>query len=215
MKNSIISNMYNYQKIEKGYIIEKNKIVVTYCESLDGAKRLTNYLWMVLLFLFGIGFFLAGISSYYHKNFLPFQTFSNIEFIPQGILLLFYGTAAFLLSCFIYSLISWDIGSGTNIYDLESSVVRLSRRGFPSFDTNLRFKQKNIYLVYPFSEIINIELNIVDGINPTRILYLNLKDGRRIPLTPSNQLTDLAILEKRAIFITKLLKSDLKLNNNQ
>lgn len=130
-------------------------------------------------------------------------------------MLLFYGTAAFLLSCFIYSLISWDIGSGTNIYDLESSVVRLSRRGFPSFDTNLRFKQKNIYLVYPFSEIINIELNIVDGINPTRILYLNLKDGRRIPLTPSNQLTDLAVLEKRAIFITKLLKSDLKLNNNQ
>ena len=63
MKNSIISNMYNYQKIEKGYIIEKNKIVVTYCESLDGAKRLTNYLWMILLFLFGIGFFLAGISS--------------------------------------------------------------------------------------------------------------------------------------------------------
>ena len=206
--------MYNYRNLKKGYIIEKDGGIITYCESIDGAKRLTNYLWVLILFLFGIGFFLAGLSSYFHKNFIFFNTFSNIEFIPQGILLMFYGTAAFLLSCFIYSLIFLDIGSGTNIYDIESSVVRLSRRGFPNFDSNLKLKQRNIYLVYPFTEITNAELNIIDGINPTRVIYLNLKDGRRIPLTPSNQLTDLAILEKQAIFITKLLKIDLKLSNN-
>ena len=45
------------------------------------------------------------------------------------------------------------------------------------------------------------------------IIFLCLKDGRRIPLTPSNQLNDLLFLEGRAIFIAKLLKVDLKLNN--
>ena len=45
------------------------------------------------------------------------------------------------------------------------------------------------------------------------IIFLCLKDGRRIPLTPSNQLNDLLFLEGRAIFIAKLLKVELKLNN--
>ena len=73
--------------------------------------------------------------------------------------------------------------------------------------------QQNILLVYPFSDVVNLELDITDGLNPTRIIFLCLKDGRRIPLTPSNQLNDLLFLEGRAIFIAKLLKVDLKLNN--
>jgi hypothetical protein len=214
MQEKAISRMYKYRKVENGYIIEKNGGVITYSEIIKGANRSTNYLWFMLLLLFGIGFLIAGFSSYFSINFISFRSFSNIEFIPQGILLLFYGTCAILLSFFITTLITLDIGAGTNTYDLESAVVRLSRKGFPNLTDEFNVKQRNIYLVYPFSEIIDIELNIVDGLNPTRILFLNLKDGRRIPLTPSNQLTDLAFLEKRAIFIAKLLKIDLKLTNN-
>jgi hypothetical protein len=206
--------MYTYQKMKKGYAIEKNGRIISYSQSINGAKCFTNYLWVTVLFLFGVGFCLTGISSYLNKDLIPFQTFSNIKFLPQGILLIFYGTSAILLSYFIVNLIRWDIGSGINVYDSENSVVRLSRRGLPNIDTNLKFKQRNIYLVYPFSEILDAELNIINGLNPTRVIYLNLKDGRRIPLTQTNQLTNLATLEKQAIFITKFLKINLKLKNN-
>lgn len=214
ISNTKISELYNSRKVENGSIIEKNGGVITYSETISGANRPTNYIWVVLLLLFGFGFLIAGLSSYFGIDFIPFREFSTIEFLPQGILLLFYGTCALLLSFFIVSLIRWNIGSGTNLYDLESSVIRISRKGFPTITSTLQIKQRNIYLVYPFSEISNLELKIVDGLNPTRIIYLNLKDGRRIPLTPSNQLNDLAFLEKRAIFIAKLIKTDLKLNNN-
>ena len=95
-----------------------------------------------------------------------------------------------------------------NTFDINGQVVRLTRRGFPTF-TNLKFNQQNILLVYPFSDIVNLELDITDGVNPTRIIFLCLKDGRRIALTPSNQLNDLLFLEGRAIFIAKLLIVEL------
>lgn len=205
--------MYKYFKIDKNDLIEKNGVVINYSESINGARTINNYLWILILFFFGIGFIFAGISSYLKINFFSSFTFSNINFIPQGILLIFYGTCSILLSFFSIILSYLNIGSGTNIYDVENKVIRISRKGFPTLNTKLN-KNKNIYLVYSFSDVKNLELNICDGLNPTRILYLNLKDERKIPLTPSNELSELSLLEKRALFITKLLKVDLKLSKN-
>lgn len=209
---NVSDKVSKYIKVEDGYVIEQDGKVVLYSESISGASRSSNYIWVVLLFLGGFGFSTAGLSSYFRVNLIPFRDFSGIDFIPQGILLLFYGTAGFLLSFLIFGLIRLDLGSGKNTFDINGQVVRLTRRGFPTF-TNLKFNQQNILLVYPFSDIVNLELDITDGLNPTRIIFLCLKDGRRIPLTPSNQLNDLLFLEGRAIFIAKLLKVDLKLNN--
>jgi hypothetical protein len=213
------SEKYNYNKIEDGYLIEKEGKIIFYKENIKGANQAANYFWLVILFLFGFSFAFAGIASYFRNSpdfskFTFLGNFSSIEFIPQGILLLFYGMCAILLAFLIYFFIFWEIGSGTNVYDIESEVVRITRQGFPTFAQNLSLKQRNLYLVYPFSEIFNLELNFTDGLNPKRIIYLGLKDGRRIPLTPSNQLNDLIFLEGRAIFLAKLLKKDLKLNNN-
>jgi hypothetical protein len=211
MKNK---TTYKYSKTNNGSILEKNNSVIIYSESINGLRRISNYFWITILFFFGIGFFLAGISSYFNRNFIFDFNFSTVAFLPQGILLLFYGTSSILLSFLILTLSIFNMGSGTNVYDLESSVVRLSRRGFPQFDITKGLKQNNIYLVYSFSDLKNIELNIFDGLNPKRILYLNLKDGRKIPLIPSNEFLNLSLLEKRAIFIAKLLKIDFKLVTN-
>ena len=213
MDNSIgnkkISELYNSRKVENGSIIEKNGGVITYSETISGANRPTNYIWVILLLLFGLGFLIAGLSSYFRTDFIPFRDFSTIEFLPQGILLLFYGTCSSLLSILITSLIVWDIGSGTNIYDIENQVVRVSRRGFPKI-IDLRIQQENFYLVYSFNEIDSLELDIIGGINPKRVIFLGLKDGRRIPLTPSNEFSSLSFLENRAIFLAKFLQMDLK-----
>lgn len=215
MNNKMSTVDSKLNKIGKIVIIERKDEIVLYSEIIDGASNAENYIWLILLFLFGVGFLTAGISSYFVeiRHYILFTQFSNITFLPQGILLLFYGTCSILLSVLIGLLIWGDIGSGLNIFDVESQVVRLSRKGFPNFTNNFTLKQKNIYLVYPFSEIMNIELEITNGLNPRRIIYLFLKDNRRIPLNPSNKLQDLLSLESKAIFIARLLKIDLKLND--
>jgi hypothetical protein len=213
--NDFSSPPIEYTQFEDGYIVKKDGKTITYCESIKGARQFTNFFWLILLFLFGVGFLIAGFSSYFNFNLLFFSNFSNIEFIPQGILLLFYGTCAILLSFLIFNLINWDIGSGSNNYDIEGSVIRISRRGFPILTKEFNFEQRNLYLVYPFSDIANLELEITDGLNPTRVIYLKLKDNRRIPLSPSNQLKNLSYLENRAMFLARLLKVDLKLEVNR
>jgi hypothetical protein len=217
MNNLTLENDYKYIKVGDASIVEKKGEVVIYSEIITGASQFANYIWVILLFFFGLCFCTVGLSSYFDNNlsFLASAKLSSIEFIPQGILLLFYGTSALLLSFLFLALIKWNIGSGTNIYDVESKVVRITRQGFPNLSKDFILRQQNIYLVYPFSEILNIELEIQDGITPTRIIFLILKDGRRIPLTPSNKLDDILAIETRSIFIAKLLKIDLKLNGNK
>jgi hypothetical protein len=171
---------------------------------------------LFILFLFGNGFFITGLSSYLNfqqQTFLIFN-FTEIEYLPQGILLIFYGTCSILLSLLIFWLINLDLGSGVNTYDIESKVIRITRKNFPVFSNKFELKSSNIYLVYPFSQILKIELELLSGLNPKRVIYLILKDNRRIPLTLSNQLDELSFLEERAIFIAKILKVDLKLNIN-
>ena len=209
---------YNYQylKTNNKYIIKKEGKVIAYSEILKGTSRLNNYFWSFILFLFGSGFFITGLSSYFNfqKQSLLIFNFTEIEYLPQGILLVFYGTCSILLSFLIFWLIKLDLGSGINTYDIESKVIRITRKNFPVFTNKFQLKSSNIYLVYPFSQILKIELELLSGLNPKRIIYLILKDNRRIPLTLSNQLDELSFLEERAIFIAKILKVDLKLNIN-
>ena len=70
-------------------------------DTIKGSRRNSNYFWIVILYTGGLGFFLAGLSSYFKRNLIPFTDVSDLIFIPQGILLLFYGTVAILVSTFI------------------------------------------------------------------------------------------------------------------
>ena len=66
-----------------------------------GSRRFSNYFWTIFLLLGGLGFLLAGISSYFNKNFLPFSNSSELVFIPQGLVMMFYGTLSLGLSIYI------------------------------------------------------------------------------------------------------------------
>ena len=70
-------------------------------EKITGSRRISNYIWVVILTLGGLGFFLSGISSYIKVNLIPFTDSTQLVFIPQGILLTFYGTVALLISTYI------------------------------------------------------------------------------------------------------------------
>ena len=173
-------------------------------DEIIGSRRFSNYFWSVVLFLGGIGFLLAVISSYLKINLLPFTNSTELVFIPQGLVMMFYGTLSFGISIYIITTVFLDIGGGYNEYNRIESLVKIVRKGFPG-------KNREILLTYPFSNIKYIGIKITEGLNPTRSIYLCLKDDRKIPLTPVQEPTSISNLEEEAASLAKFL--NLKLEN--
>ena len=173
-------------------------------DEIIGSRRFSNYFWSVVLFLGGIGFLLAGISSYLKINLLPFTNSTELVFIPQGLVMMFYGTLSFGISIYIATTVLLDIGGGYNEYNRIENLVKIVRKGFPG-------KNREILLTYPFSNIKYIGIKITEGLNPTRSIYLCLKDDRKIPLTPVQEPTSISNLEEEAASLAKFL--NLKLEN--
>jgi hypothetical protein len=169
-----------------------------------GSRRFSNYFWTFFLFLGGFSFLLAGLSSYFKINLLPFTNTVELVFIPQGIVMIFYGTLSLSISIYTLLTVIWDIGSGYNEYNKLENLVKIVRRGFPG-------KNREILLTYPLNNIRAIGIKISEGLNPKRIIYLCLKDERKIPLTSVEQPTTISNLEENAADLAKFL--DLKLEN--
>jgi len=173
-------------------------------DDIIGSRRFSNYFWGWVLFIGGFSFFLAGLSSYLKINLLPFTNTLELVFIPQGIVMMFYGTLSLSISLYTLLTVIWDIGSGYNEYNKIENLVKIVRKGFPG-------KNREILLTYPLNNIRAIGIKISEGLNPKRIIYLCLKDERKIPLTPVEQPTTISNLEEDASDLAKFL--DLKLEN--
>jgi len=173
-------------------------------DKIVGSRRFSNYFWSFFLFLGGIGFLLAGLSSYFKINFLPFANPTELVFIPQGLVMMFYGTLSLGLSFYITFTVFLDIGSGYNEYNKIENLVKIVRKGFPG-------KNREILLTYSLTNVRAIGIKITEGLNPTRSIYLCLKDERKIPLTPVQEPTAISNLEEEAASLAKFL--DLKLEN--
>ena len=173
-------------------------------DKIVGSRRFSNYFWAFFLFIGGLSFLLAGISSYLNVNLLPFANPTELIFIPQGLVMIFYGTLSFSFSIYILLTLVWDIGSGYNEYNKLENLVKIVRKGFPG-------KNREILLTYPINNIRSIGIKISEGLNPQRSIYLCLKDERKIPLTPVQQPTTISDLEEEAADLAKFL--DLKLEN--
>jgi len=169
-----------------------------------GSRRFSNYFWAFVLLLGGLGFLLAGISSYFNKNFLPFSNPSELVFIPQGLVMMFYGTLSLGISTYICFTIVLDIVGGYNEYNKFENLVKIVRKGFPG-------KNRQVLLTYPLTNIRSIGIKITEGLNPTRSIYLCLKDERKIPLTPVQEPISISDLEDEAADLAKFL--ELKLEN--
>ena len=83
-------------------------------DNITGSRRFSNYFWGIFLALGGLSFLLAGLSSYFKINLLPVANPTELVFIPQGLVMMFYGTLSLSISIYISFTILWDIGSGYN-----------------------------------------------------------------------------------------------------
>ena len=173
-------------------------------DKIIGSRRFSNYFWAILLLIGGIGFLLVGISTYFKINFLFFVNIDNLVFIPQGLVMIFYGTLSLAISAYLIFTIILDIGSGYNEYDKAQNLIKIIRKGFPG-------KNREILLTYSLSNVRAIGIKINEGLNPKRNIYLCLKDERNIPLTPVQEPISISNLEEDAANLAKFL--NLKLEN--
>jgi len=167
-------------------------------EHIIGSRRISNYWWATIILTGGIGFFLAGISSYFSINLLPFTSSANLLFIPQGIVMTFYGTVAIFLSLFLWLTILWNVGGGYNKFDIQEGLITIFRLGFPG-------KNRNVCLRYSIDEIKAIKISIKEGLAPKREIYLQTKDNREIPLTRVGEPLLLSEIEESATELAQFL----------
>jgi hypothetical protein len=172
-------------------------------QEILGAKRLSNYLWAVISAIGGVGFLLAGLSSYLHQNLLIVSDTSSLTFIPQGLALSFYGIAGSSVSLYLFLTIFWNLGGGYNEFNKKTNTFKIFRWGYPG-------KNRRIELEYPIEDIQCIRAEIKEGINPKRALYLRVKKRRDIPLTRVGQPLSIAELENQGAQLARFLQVPLE-----
>jgi Ycf4 len=178
-----------------------NKTIIK--ETITGARNISSIVITLVLFFAGLGFFLTGLSSYLRVNLIKLTDISEINFLPQGIVMLFYGTLALGVSVYLFLTIIWNIGSGYNEFSKTENIVRIVRLGFPG-------PNRTIFLSYDFKNIKNLKFLIKQGLNPRCNILLVLKDRREIPLFPAQTLLNPLETEKKAIELSKFLNVSLE-----
>ena len=146
----------------------------------------------------GVGFLLAGLSSYRGINLLPIGNPVSLAFIPQGITMGFYGTLALLVALYLWLVIAWNVGAGFNEFNKETGFVKVFRWGYPG-------KNRRVEITSPLANAQAVRISIREGINPKRELYLRLKGRGDIPLTQVGQPMPLSKLENQAAEIARFL----------
>jgi hypothetical protein len=172
-------------------------------QSITGSRRFSNFLVAIASTIGGVGFLLAGLSSYFHQDLLKFSDVSGVQFVPQGIALTFYGVAGTLLATYVWLTIFLNVGSGYNKFDKKEGKVTIFRQGFLG-------KNRQVKLEYDLQDVQAIRAEIKEGLNPKRTLYLRVKPKRDIPLTPVGEPIALSTLENQGAELARFLTVPLE-----
>jgi hypothetical protein len=172
---------------------------------ITGERRISNYWWAFIISLGSAGFLITGILSYLSSNQDdPTSGLTqSIPFFPQGLLMSFYGSLGILLSLYWWFLIFWNVGSGFNEFNKKEGLVRIFRWGYPG-------RNRKIDLSYSLTDVEAIKVELKQGLDPQRTIYLKLKGNREIPLTGIGQPLVLKDIEKQASELANFLQVSLE-----
>lgn len=172
-------------------------------QSVLGSRRLSNYFWATVISLGSVGFLLSGISSYTGVNLVPFSDPTQLIFFPQGLAMGLYGIAGSLLAIYLWLTVLWNVGGGYNEFNQETGEVQIFRWGFPG-------KNRQIDVKHKIEEVQGIRVDIKEGLNPRRALYLRIKGKGDIPLTRVGQPLPLSQLENQGAELARFLSVPLE-----
>lgn len=203
---------FKYGEISQKILIRRYMII--------GERRISNYCWAFIISLGSIGFLLTGISSYF-STFLKenielvgssllgsldeqnLEITTKIAFFPQGLVMSFYGSLGILLSLYWWFLIFWNVGAGFNEFNKKEGFIRVFRWGYPG-------KNRKIDLSYSLKDVEAIKVELKQGLDPQRTIYLRLKGNREIPITGIGQPLTLKDIEKQASELANFLQVSLE-----
>jgi Ycf4 len=163
-----------------------------------GSRRFSNYWWATIVTLGATGFLLAGISSYLKVNLLVVTDATQLIFVPQGLVMGLYGSAGLLLALYLWLVISWNVGGGYNEFNQDTGRIKIFRWGFPG-------KNRRIELDCRTQDVQSVRVDLKEGLNPRRALYLRVKGRRDIPLTRVGQPMSLTELETQGAQLARFL----------
>lgn len=163
-----------------------------------GSRRFSNYWWATVVTIGATGFLLAGISSYLKVNLIPFATPTQLDFVPQGLAMSFYGIAGLLLALYLWMVIALDVGGGYNEFNKETGEVHIFRWGFLGKNRQIEIKCRT-------QDVQAVRVELKEGLNPRRSLYLCVKGRRNIPLTRVGQPLSLSELETQGASLAQFL----------
>lgn len=168
-----------------------------------GSRRFSNYWWATIVSMGASGFLLAGISSYLHVNLLPVTDPTQLIFVPQGLVMGLYGAAGLLLASYLWLVIALDVGGGYNEFNQETGEIKIFRWGFPG-------KNRRIEINCRTKDVQSVRVDLKEGLNPRRALYLRVKGRRDIPLTRVGQPLALKELENQGAELARFLAVPLE-----
>jgi hypothetical protein len=170
-----------------------------------GERRISNYWWAIVISLGAFGFLVTGVISYIASANGENSFFQNetVPFFPQGLLMSFYGSLGVLLSLYWWFLIFWNVGGGFNEFNKKDGFIRIFRWGYPG-------KNRKIDLSYSLKDVEAIKVELKQGLDPQRTIYLRLKGNREIPLTGVGQPLTLKDIEKQASELANFLQVSLE-----
>lgn len=183
------------QQITKDNLVLRQEVV--------GARRPSNFFWAVIVSIGGIGFLLAGLSSYLKVNLLLVSDTTALQFIPQGAALSFYGVAGTLLATYLWLTILWNVGGGYNEFNKEKGAIKIFRWGYPG-------KNRRIDLDWKIEDVQAVRAEVREGLNPKRELFLRIKQRRDIPLTRVGEPISLSQLENQGAELARFLEVPLE-----
>ena len=185
------------KKIELGQVLIRRYMII-------GERRLSNYWWAIVVSLGSLGFLFTGVTSYLAaSNGAATLNNETVAFFPQGLLMSFYGSLGILLSLYWWFLIFWNVGGGFNEFNKKDGLIRIFRWGYPG-------KNRKIDISYSLKDVEAIKVELKQGLDPQRTIYLRLKGNREIPLTGIGQPLTLKDIEKQASELANFLQVSLE-----
>lgn len=110
----------------------------------------------------------------------------------------FYGVSGVLLALYLWLVVTLDVGGGYNEFNQETGMIRIFRWGFPG-------KNRRIEINCRTQDVQAVRVEIKEGLNPVRALYLRVKGRRNIPLTRVGQPLSVTELENQGAELARFL----------
>nr|WIA67567.1 photosystem I assembly protein Ycf4 [Apopellia endiviifolia]WIA67655.1 photosystem I assembly protein Ycf4 [Apopellia endiviifolia]WIA67831.1 photosystem I assembly protein Ycf4 [Apopellia endiviifolia] len=170
---------------------------------ITGSRRISNFCWASIILLGALGFSIVGLSSYLQKDLIFFLSAEQILFVPQGLVMFFYGIAGLFISFYLWCTIWWNVGSGYNKFDKQKGIFSLFRWGFPG-------KNRRIFIQFFIRDIRAIRMEVQEGFLSRRVLYIKIKGQQDVPLSRIEEYSTLREMEDKAAELARFLKISIE-----